>query len=84
MPGVVLLDVLPTLRLRPGEGDLDDLPHLRRPASQRFGELAQRETAGRLRAKSVLMDVLHGARILAAVRRALTDAALAEEPACDA
>jgi hypothetical protein len=30
----------------------------------------------------MFMDVLHGARILAAVRRALTQAA-PEEPACD-
>jgi hypothetical protein len=33
--------------------------------------------------KSVFMDVLHGDRILAAVRRALTLAAPAVEPACD-
>ena len=31
----------------------------------------------------MFMGVLHGDRILAAVLRALTDAALAEEPACD-
>jgi hypothetical protein len=30
----------------------------------------------------MFMGILHGDRILAAVLRALTDAALAEEPAC--
>jgi hypothetical protein len=45
--------------------------------------LPERQAAGGLRLKSVFMDVLHGDRILAAVRRALTDAALAAEPTCD-
>ena len=70
--GVELLEVLAALSLGPRQGDLDDLAHLRRPAAQRLDELAKRQAACGLRLKSVLMNVLHGARILAAVRRALT------------
>ena len=82
MAGMELLDVVPAFCLGASERDLDDLTHLRRPAAQRFDELAQGQAAGGLRTKLMLMDVLHGDRILAAVRRALTQAA-PEEPACD-
>ena len=71
MAGVELLEVLPAFLLRAGERDLDDVAHLRRPASERFDELAQGQAARRLGAESVFMKVLHGARILAAVRGAL-------------
>jgi len=84
MAGVELLDVLPAFCLRAGQCDLDDVAHLRRPASERLDELAQGQAPGWLRAKFVFMDVLHGDRILAAVRRALTLAAPVTEPACDA
>jgi hypothetical protein len=78
-----LLQVLAAFCLGAGEGDLNDVPHLRRPASKRLDELAQGQAARRLRTEFVFMDVLHGDRILAAVRRALTMAA-PWEPACDA
>ena len=81
--GVELLEVLAAFCLRPGQRDLDDLAHLRRPPSQRLDELSKGQAARRLRLKSVFMDVLHGARILAAVRRALTQVAPATETACD-
>ena len=71
MTGVELLEVLAAFCLGAGQRDLDHLAHLRRPASQRLDELAQRQAAGGLGPKSVLMNVLHGDRILAAVRRAL-------------
>jgi hypothetical protein len=83
MTGMELLEVLPAFFLGPREGDLDHLAHLRRPSSERLDELAQRQAAGGLRLKSVFMDVLHGDRILAAVRPALTQVAPATEPACD-
>jgi hypothetical protein len=83
MAGMELLHVLPAFCLRAREGDLDHLPHFGRPATERFDELAQRQTTDRLGAKSMLMNVLHGDRILAAVRRALPDAVLARESACD-
>ena len=83
MAGMELLEVLPAFCLGPGQRDLDDLAHLRRPSPERLDELTQREAAGRLRSKFVFMDVLHGARILAAVRRALTKVAPATERACD-
>jgi len=72
VPGVELLEILPAFLVRAGERDLDHLAHLRRPAPKRFDELAQGQAARGLRLKSVFMDVLHGDRILAAVRRALT------------
>ena len=81
--GVELLKVLPAFCFRPGQRDLDDLAHLRGPPSQRLDELPKGQAARRLRLKSVFMDVLHGARILAAVRRALTQVAPATETACD-
>src|SRR5690606_28101472 len=81
--GVELLEVLPTFCLRAGERDLRHVAHLRRPASERLDELAQRQAGRWLRTKSVFMDVLHGDRILAAVRRALSRDAPATEPACD-
>lgn len=71
MARVELLEVLAAFQLRAGECDLDDMAHLRRPASQRLDELAQGQAASRLGAESVFMKVLHGARILAAVRGAL-------------
>jgi hypothetical protein len=83
MPGMELLEVLAAFLVGPGERDLDHLAHLGRPASERFDELAQRQAASGLGLESVFMDVLHGARILAAVRRALTVDAPAVEPACD-
>jgi hypothetical protein len=78
-----LLKVLAALGLGPRQRDLHDLAHLRRPSAQGLDELAKGERASRLRLKSVLMKVLHGARILAAVRRAHSVAAPALEPACD-
>ena len=60
MAGVELLEVLAAFCLRARQGDLDQLAHLGRPASERLDELAQREAAGGLGAKSVLMNVLHG------------------------
>ena len=78
--GVDLLEILTALGLAAGEGDLDHLPHLRGPPSQRLDELAQGQAASGLRLKSVFMDVLHGDRILAAVRRALSQAAPVEAP----
>jgi hypothetical protein len=83
MPGVELLEVLSAFCIRSGQRDLDDVTHLRRPSAKGFDELSQRQAARWLRLKSVFMDVLHGARILAAVRRALTLAAPAVETACD-
>ncbi len=79
-----LLEVLAAFFVGAGQGDLDHLAHLGRPAPKRLDELAQRQAARGLRLESVFMDVLHGDRILAAVRRALTVAAPAVEPACDA
>ena len=79
-----LLEVLPAFSLRSGQCDLDDLAHLGGPAPKRFDELAQREATGRLRAKLMFMDVLHGARILAAVRRALPPPLPVVEGSCDA
>jgi len=83
VPGVELLEVVPTFFVSAGQRDLDHVPHLGRPAPQRFDELAQGQAARGLRLESVFMDVLHGDRILAAVRRALTLAAPGLEPACD-
>jgi len=83
MPSVELLDVLATFCLRPRQGDLDDVAHLRRPAPKRLDELTKGKATRRLGAKLVLMDVLHGDRILAAVRRAHTATAPVVEPACD-
>jgi hypothetical protein len=77
-----LPEVLLAFCLGPGQRDLDDLAHLGSPAPERLDELAQGEAAGRLRAKLVFMDVLHGARILAAVRRALPPYPLVVEGAC--
>jgi hypothetical protein len=54
-----LLEILPPLGLAAGQGDLRDLPHLRRPAAERFDELAKAEAAGRLRPELVLMGLLH-------------------------
>jgi hypothetical protein len=56
--------------------------HLRRPASERLDELTQGEASRGLWLKSVFMDVLHGDRILAAVRRALILVDSVAEPAC--
>lgn len=78
-----LLEVLSAFCLGAGERDLDEMTHLRRPSSKRLDELSQSEASRRLRTEFVFMDVLHGARILAAVRRALTLAAPASELACD-
>lgn len=83
MTGMELLEVLSTFCLGAGERDLDEVTHLGRPSSKRLDELSQGEAARRLRTELVFMNVLHGARILAAVRRALTQAASASEPACD-
>jgi hypothetical protein len=80
---VELLEVLAAFCLRAGERDLDDVAHLRRPAAKRFDELAQGQAARRLRAKPVFMDVLHGDRILAAVRFAHPLAAPVRRRACD-
>ena len=82
VPGMELLEVLPALGLRPRQRDLHDLPHLRRPSAQGLDELAKGERTSRLRLKSVLMKVLHGARILAAVRRALPQDVRVAEAAC--
>jgi oligopeptide transport system substrate-binding protein len=60
MARVELLEVLPPFCLGACQRDLDQLPHLRRPAAERLDELAQREAAGWLGLKSVLMNVLHG------------------------
>lgn len=81
--GVELLEVLAAFCLCAGERDLDDMPHLRRPAPERFDELAQGQAARGLRTEFVFMDVLHGDRILAAVRRAHPLAAPVPKPACD-
>ena len=83
VPGMELLEVLAAFFIGAGQGDLDHLAHLGRPAPQRLDELAQRQAARGLRLKSVFMNVLHGDRILAAVRRAHSVAAPALEPACD-
>jgi hypothetical protein len=83
MAGMELLEVLAAFCVRSGQRNLDDVPHLRRPSSKGLDELSQRKAARWLRLKSVFMDVLHGARILAAVRRALILAAPAVENACD-
>jgi hypothetical protein len=82
MARVELLHLLLAFLLGAGQRDLHELAHLGRPAPKRFDELPQREATRRLGTKLMFMDVLHGARILAAVRRALTQAA-PEEPACD-
>ena len=68
VPGMELLEVLPTFCLGAGERDLDDVTHLGRPAAERLDELAQGQAARGLRTEFVFMDVLHGDRILAAVR----------------
>jgi hypothetical protein len=78
-----LLEVLPAFCIRAGKRDLDDVTHLGRPATQGLDELAQGQTARRLRTESVFMDVLHGARILAAVRRAHPVVVRETQPACD-
>ncbi|MDQ4035597.1 MAG: hypothetical protein M3153_06670 [Chloroflexota bacterium] len=78
-----LLEVLTTFFVGAGQRDLHHLTHLRCPSAEGLDELAQGQAARGLRLKSVFMDVLHGDRILAAVRRALTLAAHAVEPACD-
>jgi hypothetical protein len=83
VPGMELLEVLPALVVRTGERDLHHLPHLGRPSTERLDELPQRQASRGLWLKSVFVDVLHGARILAAVRRALSLAALLDEVACD-
>jgi oligopeptide transport system substrate-binding protein len=57
---------------RPGDSDLGDLSHLRRPASERLDELAEGQRPWWLGLKLVFVDVLHGVRILAAVRRTPT------------
>ena len=80
--GVALLQVLAALGLCPRQRDLHDLAHLRRPSAQRLDELAKGERTSRLRLESVLMKVLHGARILAAVRRALPQDVRVAEAAC--
>ncbi len=83
VPGMELLDVLPAFCLCAGEGDLNDVTHLGRPAANGLDELAQRQTARRLRTESVFMNVLHGDRILAAVRRAYPVVLRETQPACD-
>ena len=83
VPGMELLEVLAAFCLGPGQRDLDDVAHLRRPASERLDELTQGEASRGLWLKSVFMDVLHGDRILAAVRRAHPLAAPVPEPAGD-
>ena len=60
MPRVEALQVAASLGLGAGQRDLRHLAHLRRPATERFHELAQRQAAGRLRPKAVLMGLLHG------------------------
>ena len=82
VPGMKLLKVLAALGLGPRQRDLHDLAHLRRPSAQGLDELAKGERTSRLRLKSVLMKVLHGARILAAVRRALPQDVRVAEAAC--
>ncbi len=79
MARMELLEVLATFLFRAGERDLEKLAHLGRPAPERLDELAQGQSARRLRAEFVFMDVLHGARILAAVRGALPAAARDQE-----
>ncbi|MBA3587667.1 MAG: hypothetical protein H0W41_08530 [Chloroflexi bacterium] len=78
-----LLKILTPFVITAREGNLDHLAHLRRPATERLDELAKRQAARGLRLESVFMDVLHGDRILTAVRRALTQPAPVAEPACD-
>ena len=82
VPGMKLLKVLAALGLGPRQRDLHDLAHLRRPPAERFDELAEGQRTGRLGLKSVLMDVLQDARILAAVRRALPQDVRVAEAAC--
>ena len=82
MAGVELLDILPTFCIGAGERDLNHVPHLGRPPAERLDELAQRQAPGRLGAKSVLMEVLQCARILAAVRRLAAEATPCTEPEC--
>ncbi len=84
MTSVELLKILAAFELRPCKSNLNEVAHLRRPASKGFDELAQGQPTGGLGPELVFMNVLHGARILAAVRRALTLVALVVEPACDA
>jgi hypothetical protein len=60
VPGMELLEVLPAFGFRACEGDLDQLAHLRRPATERLDELAEREATGRLRPKAMLVEGLHG------------------------
>ena len=76
MSGMELLEVLPAFCLGAGERDLDDVAHLGRPSAKRLDELAQAQAARGLRTEFVFMDVLHGDRILAAVRSAHPTAAL--------
>ncbi len=64
-----LLEVLPAFCLGASERDLDQLAHLRRPASKGLDELSEGQRSGGLWDEFVFVDVLHGARILAAVRR---------------
>jgi len=79
-----LLEVLATFSIRARQRDLDELTHLGRPAAEGLDELTKRQRPGWLGLKSVFVDGLHGDRILAAVRRALTHIDLDAEPACDA
>jgi hypothetical protein len=82
MAGMELLEVLPAFCLGASESDLDEMAHLGSPSAQGLDELAQGEAARRLWAELVFMNVLHGVRILAAVRGALPVAAPVMEPAC--
>ena len=82
MTGMELLEVLAAFCLRAGERDLHDVTHLGRPSAERLDELAQGQAARRLRAEFVFMDVLHGDRILAAVRSAHPMAAPVTRCAC--
>jgi hypothetical protein len=60
MAGVERLEVLLPLRLRSGERDLRNLPHLGGPSAKRLDELSEGEAAGRLRPKAVIVGRLHG------------------------
>jgi hypothetical protein len=68
VPGVVPLHVLLPFQLAAGQRDLGHLSHLGRPAPEGLDKLTEGKAACGLGHKLVFMDVLHGARILAAVR----------------
>ena len=54
------LEILLPFGIGPGQRDLGDLPHLRRPAPERLDELAEGERPCRLVPEPVIMGLLHG------------------------